>query len=75
MFWVVVYDAEPGSRWDFSPQSFLNHDAALQCAIDWAWKFAGAADAPQIITMLLPDGGKREWPVERLIWTAKILTK
>ena len=69
MYWVIAYTAEPGSRWDFLPASFLSHHAALEYACDLAEDFIAASDAPKSVTVLIPDEGTREWPVEALKFT------
>jgi hypothetical protein len=71
MYWVVVYDAKPGSKWDLLPLSFLSHHSALAEAIDLAKKFKGAPDAPKSITILTPDDGPQEWSVGGLLFTRR----
>jgi hypothetical protein len=69
MYWVVVYTAEPDSKWDLLPASFLGHHSALEYACDRAEEFIEAPDAPKTITILHPKEEPREWSIPSLIFT------
>lgn len=74
MYWVVVYDAEPGSNWDLEPRSFHDYPAALEYAFNLAEKFYAVQDAPKFINLLFPDGSRCEWAVDALFFFSIALT-
>jgi hypothetical protein len=71
MYWVVIYGAEPGSRWEM-PVSFRDHAAALACAIDTALEFESMRNAPTSISILTPSAERREWSIDALLVTRRL---
>jgi len=64
MCWVVIYAAEPNSKWDCLSQSFATFERAFAYAAELAEGFYKDATAPNVITILSPDGEANDWKVE-----------